>query len=84
MEALTDEKIIDFCKEQIQKESDALLRVKSQVDEAYAQACRAILDCKGRVIVTGLGKTGHIGKKIAATMASLGIPAFFINPYQLQ
>ena len=52
MEALTDEKIIDFCKEQIQKESDALLRVKSQVDEAYAQACRAILDCKGRVIVT--------------------------------
>ena len=79
MEALTDEKIIDFCKEQIQKESDALLRVKSQVDEAYAQACRAILDCKGRVIVTGLGKTGHIGKKIAATMASLGIPAFFVH-----
>ena len=75
----TNEKIIQMCKDQIQKEADALLKIKDQVDDAYVEACKAIMDCKGRVVITGLGKTGHIGKKIAASMASLGIPAFFVH-----
>jgi len=76
---LSDEKIIQACKEQITKEAEALLRVREQVDASYAEACRAIIACKGRVIMTGLGKTGHIGRKLAASMASLGIPAFFVH-----
>jgi len=76
---LTDEEIIEACKEQIKKEADALLRVREQADLSYAEACRAILECKGRVIITGLGKTGHVGRKLAASMASLGIPAFFVH-----
>lgn len=71
--------IIKNCKEQILKEAEALNRVAKQVDEAYIEACEAILKCEGRVIVTGLGKTGHIGKKLAATLASLGIPSFFVH-----
>ncbi len=76
---LTDEEIIACCKEQMIKEAQALARVAEQADGAYAEACRAILGCRGRVIVTGLGKTGHVGRKLAATMASLGIPAFFVH-----
>lgn len=79
MQPYNNETILTSCKEQIQKEAHALARIEGQVDEAYVEACQAILDCKGRVIVTGLGKTGHIGKKIAASMASLGIPAFFVH-----
>jgi len=72
-------KILEMCKEQILKEAKALERVSEQVDDAYADAIEAIINCKGRVIITGLGKTGHVGKKIAATMASLAIPAFFVH-----
>lgn len=74
-----NEKIISMCKEQIQKEADALIKVIDQVDDSYVEACEAIMNCKGRVVITGLGKTGHIGKKIAASMASLGIPSFFVH-----
>lgn len=79
MMEMVHENIIDSCKAQIQKEADALNKVAEQVDEAYVEACHAILECKGRVIVTGLGKTGHIGRKIAASLASLGVPAFFVH-----
>ncbi|NLJ88016.1 MAG: SIS domain-containing protein, partial [Epulopiscium sp.] len=67
------------CREQILKEAKALNRVAEQVDEEYIAACEAIFNCEGRVIVTGLGKTGHVGKKIAASLASLGIPSFFVH-----
>ena len=56
---------------------DALL---PRIGEAFARACRACLDCRGRVIVTGMGKSGHIGGKLAATLASTGTPAFFVHP----
>jgi len=79
MEKYSDQYIIDSCKEQIRKEAVALNRVAEQVDEAYVEACRAILDCKGRVVISGLGKTGHIGEKIATTLASLGVPSFFVH-----
>ena len=66
-------------KEKILAESEALKVVSDEVDEAYAETIKAILECKGRVILTGLGKTGHIGKKIAASFASLGVPAYFVH-----
>jgi arabinose-5-phosphate isomerase len=73
------DRIIEKCKGKIQIEAEALNRVSEQVDEAYAQAVDAILNCKGRLIITGLGKTGHVGKKIAASFASLGTKSFFVH-----
>ena len=54
--------------------------LKSRVDDEFEAAAKAILDCKARVIVTGMGKSGHIGRKIAATLASTGTPSFFMHP----
>lgn len=71
--------IIAECKRKIEAEADALNKVARQVDDAYTDAVEALINCKGRVVVTGLGKTGHVGKKIAATFASLGTPAFFVH-----
>lgn len=75
----TNRRIKELCKSKINLEAEALNKVADEVDNSYAEAIRAILDCKGRVVVTGLGKTGHIGSKIAASMASLGIPSFFVH-----
>ena len=61
-------------------ERDALAGLLPRVDERFAQACRLMLDCRGRVVVIGMGKSGHIGGKIAATLASTGSPAFFVHP----
>lgn len=79
MKNYTDAQIIEKAKEKILAESEALKIVSDEVDEAYALTVKAILNCKARVIITGLGKTGHIGKKIAASFASLGVPAFFVH-----
>ena len=54
--------------------------LQSRIDESFAQACDLLLNCKGRIVVTGMGKSGHIGGKIAATLASTGSPAFFVHP----
>jgi len=75
----TKEQIIEQCREKILLEAKALERVASQVDDAYVEALEAIRSCKGHVIITGLGKTGHVGSKIAASMASLGIKSFFVH-----
>ena len=61
-------------------ESKAILNLKKRIDQSFVDLCQAILDCQGRVIVMGMGKSGHIGKKIASTLASTGTPAFFIHP----
>jgi len=61
-------------------EIQALQALKLKIDQNFNKACRIILQCQGRVIVTGMGKSGHIGKKIAATLASTGTPAFFVHP----
>ncbi|MEA4852927.1 MAG: SIS domain-containing protein [Christensenella sp.] len=71
--------IIEKCKEKVTAEADALYKIADQVDNSYEQAIDAIMNCKGRLIVTGLGKTGHVGKKIAASFASLGVPAYFVH-----
>ena len=56
------------------------MSLKGRLDGAFVQAVEAIRDCQGKVVVTGVGKSGHIGSKIAATLASTGTPAFFLNP----
>lgn len=61
-------------------EQQAIEQLRLQLDEAFTTACQLILNCKGRTIVTGMGKSGHIGKKIAATLASTGTPAFYVHP----
>lgn len=61
-------------------EADAITAVSQRLDGAFVAAVDAILACKGRVVVTGMGKSGHIGRKIAATLASTGTPAFFMHP----
>ena len=55
-------------------------RLPDRLDETFVQAANAILNCKGKLIVSGMGKSGHIGKKLAATFASTGTPAFFVHP----
>ncbi|MPW74653.1 D-arabinose 5-phosphate isomerase [Moraxella catarrhalis] len=64
----------------IRTEQRALNLLIDELDERFVNACQAILNCSGRVVVTGMGKSGHIGRKIAATFASTGTPAFFMHP----
>ncbi len=64
----------------IKDEAQAVLDLIPKMDEDFDRAVELILNCKGKVIVTGVGKSGHIGAKIAATLASTGTPSFFINP----
>jgi arabinose-5-phosphate isomerase len=61
-------------------EIGALQSLATRIDESFEKACRLILNCQGRVVVTGMGKSGHIGHKIAASLASTGTPAFFVHP----
>ncbi len=61
-------------------EADALVAVAARVDGAFSAACRAMLACRGRVVCTGMGKSGHVARKIAATLASTGTPAFYMHP----
>lgn len=64
----------------IEIEIEALRAVHDRLDGAFSQACERILACQGRVVCTGMGKSGHIARKIAATFASTGTPAFFVHP----
>ncbi len=64
----------------IEVEAQALVALQARVGAEFAAACRRMLDCRGRVVCTGMGKSGHIARKIAATLASTGTPAFFLHP----
>tara|TARA_B110000037_G_scaffold211876_1_gene263956 strand:+ start:107 stop:1072 length:966 start_codon:yes stop_codon:yes gene_type:complete len=64
----------------IQMETDAVKELSSRIGLSFVTACETILSCRGRVVVIGMGKSGHIGNKIAATLASTGTPAFFVHP----
>ncbi len=67
-------------RETIQLEADALAALAKRIDEQFSRSCELVLQTQGRVIVIGMGKSGHIGGKIAATLASTGTPAFFVHP----
>ncbi len=64
----------------IRHETEAVQSMASRIDHHFARACNFMLECKGRIVVLGMGKSGHIGHKIAATLASTGSPAFFVHP----
>ena len=64
----------------IEIESNAIIALKTRVGRDFEEACNIILNCKGRVVVTGMGKSGHIGRKIAATLASTGTPSMYVHP----
>lgn len=64
----------------IRLELEAVQELLNHLDDVFSQACDLMFNCKGRVIVTGMGKSGHIGNKIAATLASTGTPSFFVHP----
>ena len=77
---MESENIIKRAADCLQAEAAAIESLVSRLDESFLRAVQAIRDCKGKIVVTGVGKSGHIGSKIAATLASTGTPAFFLNP----
>jgi len=68
----------------LETESQAVAALSARLDKNFVGACELILQCQGRVVVVGMGKSGHIGSKIAATLASTGTPAFFVHPAEAQ
>ncbi|RLJ21021.1 D-arabinose 5-phosphate isomerase [bacterium endosymbiont of Escarpia laminata] len=64
----------------IETEATAISSLAARIDDDFARACSYMLECPGRIVVIGMGKSGHIGSKIAATLASTGSPAFFVHP----
>jgi arabinose-5-phosphate isomerase len=77
---MESENIIKRAADCLQAEAAAIESLVSRLDESFLRAVQAIRDCRGKIVVTGVGKSGHIGSKIAATLASTGTPAFFLNP----
>jgi arabinose-5-phosphate isomerase len=71
---------LDLARQVLRIEGEAVLALCGRVDDAFLRALALILNCRGRVIVSGIGKSGHIARKIAATLASTGTPAFFVHP----
>ena len=80
MEKLQREAILDTAREVLTTEAEAILRIKEMLNGEFVSTVEAILACEGKVILTGMGKSGIIAKKIAATLASTGTPSFFLNP----
>jgi arabinose-5-phosphate isomerase len=74
------QRALTLAKQTFEIEAQALLGLAARQDGGFAAAVRAMLECRGRVIVMGMGKSGHVGRKIAATLASTGTPAFFVHP----
>lgn len=70
----------DLAREVIQLEADAVSKLVSRVDDNFHHACDLILACEGRIVVVGMGKSGHVAGKMASTLASTGTPAFFVHP----
>ena len=70
----------DYASQCLKDEAQALLDLIPQLDQHFDKAVEMMYNCKGKVIVTGVGKSGNIGAKIAATLSSTGTPSFFINP----
>nr|MBV6629275.1 KpsF/GutQ family sugar-phosphate isomerase [Oceanococcus sp. HetDA_MAG_MS8] len=77
---MTDATLLAMGRAVLDTEAQALLDLKQRIDAPFVQACQILLGCEGRIVVTGMGKSGHIGGKIAATLASTGSPAFFVHP----
>ena len=77
---LSDQDILEFAQSAMQAESDAVVSAAQKLSANFVAAVRALLAIRGKVVITGLGKSGHVGRKIASTLASTGTPAFFLHP----
>ncbi len=73
-------KVQDLASAVLRTEADAVLALVGRIDENFVRACEYMLKCEGRIVVIGMGKSGHIASKVAATLASTGSPAFFVHP----
>lgn len=73
-------KALDLARQVLRIEADAVLALIDRIDGTFLRALSLILNCHGRIIVSGIGKSGHIGRKIASTLASTGTPAYFVHP----
>ncbi len=80
MENVKNSQMIDLAKDVFQIESDSILKLKERINDNLENAIDTIISSKGRVIVTGMGKSGLIGRKIAATLSSTGTPSYFLHP----
>lgn len=80
MKSLTSQDILTLARETLHKEAEALTHMATELDEQFIGAVDRILACTGKVILTGMGKSGLIGRKIAATLASTGTPSFYLHP----
>lgn len=76
----SDEDLVELGRQALTVEIDGLRAQLPRLGMDFARACRICLNCRGRIVVTGMGKSGHIGGKIAATLASTGTPSFFVHP----
>lgn len=74
------DKALELAREVLRIEAAAVQALVARLDQNFLAAVQIILDCKGRIVVSGMGKSGHIARKIASTMASTGTPAFFVHP----
>lgn len=74
------EKLLQAARETIATELSGAMNLAARLDDHFVQACEMMRACRGKAIVSGIGKSGHIGKKIAATLASTGTPAFYVHP----
>lgn len=74
------EAMLERAREVLRMEAEAVLELLPRVDDNFAEAVRMILDCRGRAVITGMGKSGLVGRKLAATLASTGTPSFFLHP----
>ena len=72
--------IIDIAKDVIQTEADSVLKLKDRIDQNFDEVCQILKNCMGKVVLIGMGKSGHIAKKISSTLASTGTPAFYLHP----
>jgi len=77
---LDDDGVMQLGRDVLDIEAEAVLALRARVGPEFVSACRTCLECQGRVVVTGMGKSGHVAGKIAATLASTGTPAFFVHP----
>ncbi|HEY0634248.1 MAG TPA: KpsF/GutQ family sugar-phosphate isomerase [Gammaproteobacteria bacterium] len=77
---IDDQRLLELGRTLLDTEAEAVRALAARIDNRFAAACRQMLACEGRVVVTGMGKSGHVGAKIAATLASTGTPAFFVHP----
>jgi arabinose-5-phosphate isomerase len=78
--AFSAERALRLAHETFDIEARALVGLKARQDASFGRVCQAMLECTGRVVVMGMGKSGHVGRKIAATLASTGTPAMFVHP----